>query len=303
MKKFLEAFDLTGENPDAVSVATYQSFHGLRILFGAVLLYDAWTSLTLIHKQAMSQFMGLPMSSPILHVTVILLVFLKITIAVSLFANRGVRVTGWLGIAYSIFVAILIEHGGDFGADGTDPGVGLAYLVTFLFVLATEDAKKLPLPKNGMFSLARVAFGILWAYDALYKWQSHFLTHFLEYITSAEQSSTSWQAAYDHFWVVVSTAAGPTYVAVLVALFESAMAYGLLAGHKSLRFFAPIGIGLSLVIWTVPEQFGGPYVTGVSSEPAQLFGTAIVYSLALGFVCVAYNPIEIFTKRDAIRHA
>lgn len=297
--KLLNAFDLKGEDSEVVSATSYESFRWLRWLFGGVLLYDSWTSLTMTHKLAMAQHIGLPMSSPLLHLIVISLAFLKITIAVSLLADRGVRVTGWLGVAYSIFIAFAVEHLGDFGAGGTDPGVGVAYLIAFLFVLATEDAKDRPLSENGMFSLARVSFGILWAYDALYKWQPHFLTHYLDYIVGAEKASTGWQATYDHFWVLLSSAIGPTLLAVLVALFESVTAYGLLAGHKSLRALAPIGIGLAFVIWTVPEQFGGPYVGGVSAMPAQLFGNAIVYMLALGFVCVAYNPFELFARSYA----
>jgi len=295
---FLNAFDLTGENPKAISATSSGSFKWPQIFFGMILLYDSWTSLTITHKLAMAHFIGMPMSSGVLHLIVILLTFLKITIAVSLLADRGVRVTGWLGVAYSLFVALAVEHGGDFGIDGTDPGVGAAYLVAFLFALAAEEAKTKPLSQNGTYSLARVTFGILWAYDALYKWQPHFLTHYLDYIMAAEQASRGWQAAYNHFWLVLSTAIGPTLLAVLVALFESVTAYGLLAGHKSLRIFAPIGIGLAFVIWTVPERFGGPYVGGVSAMPNQLFGTAIVYILSLCYICIAYNPLDLFRHRD-----
>lgn len=297
LTRFLDAFDLKGENPKAISATSSGSFKWPRILFGVILLYDSWTSLTMTHKLAMAHFIGLPMSSGVLHLIVILLTFLKITIAVSLLADRGVRITGWLGVAYSLFVALAVEHGGDFGIDGTDPGVGAAYLVAFLFALAAEEAKTKSLSQNGMYSLARVTFGILWAYDALYKWQPHFLTHYLDYIAAAEQASTGWQAAYDHFWLVLSTTIGPTLLAVLVALFESVTAYGLLAGHRSLRIFAPLGIGLALVIWTVPEQFGGPYVGGVSAMPDQLFGTAIVYILSLCYICIAYKPLDLFSAR------
>lgn len=293
----LNAFDLKGEDPNAISQTSYSSFRWLQIVFGAILLYDSWTSLSAAHKLAMSHFIGLPMSSGLLHLIVILLTFLKITIAVSLLADRGVRVTGWLGVGFSLFIELAVQHGGDFGIAGTDPGVGAAYLVAFLFALAAEDAKTKPLSQNGVFSLARVSFGILWAYDALYKWQPYFLTHYLDFIVGAEKGSSGWQAAYDHFWVVISTAIGPTLLAVLVALFESATAYGLLSGHRSLRVFAPLGIVLALLIWTVPEQFGGPYAAGVSGAADQLFGTAIVYALSLGYICVAYNPVELFVGR------
>ena len=299
IKRILDAFDLTGEDPRIVSAVSHQSFKFLRTFFGIILLYDSWTSMTLIHKLAMAQIMGLPLSSPWLHVTVIALAFLKITIAVSLLADRGVRVTGWLGVAYSLFVALFIEHGGDFGISGTDAGVGAAYMVAFLFVLAAEDARKSPLPQNGLFSLARVTFGILWAYDALFKWQPHFLAHYLDYITNAAKASSGWQATYDKFWVFLSITIGTKLVAVLVAVLESLTAYGLLAGHRFLRIIAPISAALAFVIWTVPERFGGPYIEGVSAMPDQLFGTAIIYLLALGFICVAYNPVEFFKRRDA----
>lgn len=300
LTKLLAAFDLKGEEPTAVSATSSDSFKWPRIFFGLILLYDSWTSFTMTHKLAMAHLIGLPISSSLLHLIVILLTFLKITIAVSLFADRGVHITGWLGVAFSLFVAIAVERGGDFGAGGTDPGVGAAYLVAFLFALAAEEAKTKPLSQNGMYSLARVSFGILWTYDALFKWQPYFLTHYLDYIVAAEKASTGWQAAYDHFWLILSTAIGPTLLAIIVALFESVTAYGLLAGHRSLRIFAPLGIGLAIVIWTVPERFGGPYVVGVSGVPDQLFGTAIVYILSLCYVCIAYNPLDLIA---ALRRA
>ena len=169
LQKVLGLLNLTGEDARAVRPVEASSFDWLRITFGVILLYDSWTSLSVTDKADVAQLMGLPMSSGILHVTVVLLTFVKIALAASLLRGRGVRVMAWVGVAYSLAVWLLVQHGGDFGADGTDPGDGAAYLVAFLFVLAAERAREVDITHNEMFSLARVAFGILWAYDALYK--------------------------------------------------------------------------------------------------------------------------------------
>ncbi|MGH7119137.1 MAG: hypothetical protein ACREFP_09160 [Acetobacteraceae bacterium] len=293
LQKTLGLFNLTGEDPNAARRVSAASFDWLRIAFGLILLYDSWTSLSLADKAEVGQLMGLPMSSGVLHVTVILLTFVKIALAAALLTGRGLKVMGWVGVAYSLLVWIVVQHGGDFGPDGTDPGAGAAYLVAFLFVLAAERAKEVDITKNEMFSLARVAFGILWAYDALYKFQPYFLTHYMDFLNGAKSDVTGWRAAYDQIWIAISLLIGSAVMAWLVAIFEAVTAFGLLAGHRALRALAPIGFILAFLIWSVPEEFGGPYHLGVGHGPLHMFGTAIIYMLALGYVMVVYSPLDL----------
>lgn len=296
LRKVLGLFDLTGEDPTAARPVTVDSFAWLRILFGLILLYDSWTSLSIADKTAVANLMGLPMSSGFLHLTVIFLTFVKITLAAALLTGRGVRIMGWVGVAYGLAVWIFVQHGGDFGADGTDPGAGAIYLVAFLFVLAAERAREVEISKNEMFSLARVTFGILWAYDALYKFQPYFLTHYMDFLTGAVSGAPHWLARYDEVWIAVSLAVGPSIMPWLVAIFEAVTAFGLLAGHKILRALAPIGFVLAFLIWSVPEEFGGPYRLGIGHGPLRMFGTAVIYMLALGYVMVVYNPLDLLPR-------
>lgn len=52
-----------------------------------------------------------------------------------------------------------------------------------------------------VIGLLRIAFGLVWAIDAWFKWQPDFLNHFTEYLTSAQQDQPAWVAAWIGFWV------------------------------------------------------------------------------------------------------
>lgn len=294
LQTLLAPFNLTGEDVVGARSPAAQAFDWLRVAFGLILVYDSWTSLSLADKTEFAHLMGLPMSSGLLHLTVVLLTFLKIALAASLLTGRGLRVMGWVGAGMSLGIWLVVQHGGDFGPDGTDPGAGAAYLVAFLFVLAAERAKTVDIARNEMFSLARVAFGLLWAYDALYKFQPYFLTHYLDFLTSAKtDAGNGVQGGYDQIWISLSLLVGPAAMAWIVAIFEAVTAIGLLAGHRILRLLAPIGFALAFVIWSVPEEFGGPFHLGVGGGPTHMFGTAIIYMLCLGYVMMVYSPLDL----------
>lgn len=294
-RRALRALGLNGVDPAVVSATSSRSFDVLRIAVGLVVLYDSWAVLTWEHKTEMARFLGVGMGSPWIALLVAGVAFLELAIAASLLSGRGVQVMGWFGVAYGLFVWIVMEHGGDFGKDATDPGVGLPYVVLFLFVVAADRLRRDgDVARNEILALARVAFGLLWAYDAILKFQPYFLGHYLDYLTAAQKDvgADSWLGAYDGMWIALSAALGPRTVAVLVGLVEIAVAAALVAG-RGLRVLGPIGIGLALVIWTTAEQMGGPFSLGVATMmPMALLGTAILYVLALGYVWVLYNPLD-----------
>jgi uncharacterized membrane protein YphA (DoxX/SURF4 family) len=291
----LRALGLAGEDPTRVSRVATSSFDRLRIVFGLVLLYDSWTSLSWVHKTEMGHFLGLPLHSGWLHLTIAAIAFVKLALAAALIAGRGVSVMGWVGVVYGLVVWLAVEHGGDFGQDATDPGLGLPYIVVFLYVLGADRLHRHPnVSDNELLALARVAFGLLWGYDALLKFQPYFLTHYLDYLTTAQRDMAgTWAGTYDQAWIGVSRAIGPEVVAVAVALTETAVAVSLLSG-RGLRLFAPVGLVLAFVIWSTAEEWGGPYSTGVGSMPMNLLGTAIIYVIGLSYVCALYNPRDLF---------
>ena len=208
---------------------------------------------------------------------------------------------GWVGVFYGLFVWVAIEHGGDFGQDATDPGVGLPYVILFLYIIGVERlSAERDASRNEILTLARVLFGLLWAYDAALKFQPYFLTHYLGYLTDAQKDlAGTWQASYDQFWIVLSQAVGPKLIALGVAITEAAIAVSLLSG-RWLRVFGPVGIILSLVIWTTAEEWGGPYSMGVASMmPMRLLGMAVIYILAFFYVWALYNPLDLLPGRRA----
>lgn len=304
LQRALRALGMAGEDPALTSRATPLAIDAMRIAIGLVVLYDAWASLTWQHKTEMAHFLGVGMESAWVALVVAAISFLELAIAVSLLSGRGVRVMGWVGVAYGLAVWLLMEHGGDFGQDATDPGVGLPYAIMFLFVIGADRLRReKDASHNEILAFARIAFGLLWAYDAILKFQPYFLNHYLDYLTAAQKDvgAATWQGIYDQAWIGVSAAIGPKLVAALVGVAEAALAIGLISG-RGLRVLGPIGIALSLVIWTTAEEWGGPYSAGASTMmPMVLLGTAIIYALIFGYVWILYNPLELIgggrTKR------
>ena len=302
LRRALRAHGVEGENPKLTSVVRPSDALGFRVirgLVGLVMLYDFWASLSWSHKTEAAQFLGVGMTSAWVSLMVAGISFVKLAIAASLLSGRRMLAMGWVGVAYGLFVWLAVEHGGDFGRDATDPGLGLPYIILFLYIIGVERLDLEPdISRNEILTLARILFGLLWAYDAALKLQPYFLNHYLDYLTSAQQNvAGTWRGAYDQVWITVSIAIGPKLVALMVAAVEAAISISLLTG-RGLRLMGPIGIGLSLVIWTTAEQWGGPYSSGVANTmPMRLFGTAIIYVLALLYVWALYNPFDLLSRR------
>lgn len=305
LRRALRAVGIEGENPALVSASHPPPMGGfccvLRTVVGLVILYDFWTSLSWSHKIEMARFLGVGMDSAWVSLLVAGDTFVKLAVAVSLLSRRKVQTMGWVGVLYGLFVWIAMEHGGDFGQEATDPGLGLPYVILFLYVIGFERLDTEPdITRNEILTLARVLFGLLWAYDAALKFQPYFINHFLDYLTAAQKDlAGTWRGAYVQGWIALSLGIGPKLVALLIGAAEAALAASLLSG-RWLRVMGPIGIVLSLVIWTTAEEWGGPYHFGVASMmPMRMFGTAILYLLALCYVWVLYNPLDLLFRRRA----
>lgn len=296
LRRCLHAVGIEGEKTVLTSRINLTSIDVLRIIVGLVVLYDAWASLGWSHKTEMAQFLGVDIESAWVSLVVAAVSFLKLAVAASLLTGRGVRPMGWAGVVYGLFVWLAVEHGGEFGQDATDPGLGLPYIVMFLYVIGADRLRtEGSAAKNEILTLARIAFSLLWAYDAVLKLQPYFLTHYLDYLTEAQDTvgAATWQGVYLQIWISLSQAIGPTLIATLVAVTEAAIALGLLFG-RGLRILGPVGIALSLVIFTTAESWGGPYSLGAAADmPMRLFGVAIIYTIALAYVWILYNPLDL----------
>lgn len=133
-------------------------------------------------------------------------------------------------------------------------------------------------------SSLRKLFGLFWGVDGALKFFPQTPFWFSERVLAAGIGQPAWLAGWYSFWVQQTS----TYAALDVygvAALEFALAFALIGGF--LRKTAYVGgVALSLVIWAVPEGFGGPYETGTFD-----IGTGVVYALAFLFLmALEVNP-------------
>jgi len=141
----------------------------------------------------------------------------------------------------------------------------------------------------GLKTAIRIVFGIVWGIDGAFKFQPGVAQSLSGMISDAAQGQPAWLAAWFNFWSQ-TVSANPAFFATTIGLFELALAFALVTGF--LRKIAYTGgILLSLVIWSVPEGFGGPY--GPSSTD---IGTGIIYAFVFVLLLVVnatFGPSQI----------
>lgn len=136
--------------------------------------------------------------------------------------------------------------------------------------MKSEKNSQAPLWKAKAIAALRIMFGLVWAIDAAFKWQSSFATNFASYIQDAIAGQPAIIQSWLNLWLNLVNL-NPLLFARLVALGETAIAIGLLFGVLNNLVYAG-GALLSFVIWAVPEGFGGPYTAGATDV-----GTGIIY--------------------------
>lgn len=165
LRRALRAHGIEGENAALTSVvrpSDAAGFRALRALVGLVMLYDSWSSLSWSHKTEAAHFLGVGLTSAWVSLMVAGITFVKLAIAASLLSGRRMRAMGWVGVAYGLFVWLAVEHGGGFAKDATDPGLGLPYVVLFLYIIGVERLDLEPdISRNEILTLARILFGLL----------------------------------------------------------------------------------------------------------------------------------------------
>ena len=118
-------------------------------------------------------------------------------------------------------------------------------------------------------SFIRIILGIVWLIDGYLKFQPGLVDSFPDLIKSAGQPA--WLQPWFNFWynVTIRNAAPFVYgIGILEVSLGMALVLGVL---RKLAYIG--GVLLSLLIWAVPEGFGGPYGPGWTD-----IGTGIVYS-------------------------
>lgn len=121
-----------------------------------------------------------------------------------------------------------------------------------------------------MIAMTRISFGLVWAVDAYFKWQPAFENNFVDYLKETFSGQPALIQKWLDFWIHI-VSANPHVFARIVALGETGIAIGLILGLFSNLDYAA-GALLSLVIWSVPEGFGGPYAPGATD-----IGAGVIY--------------------------
>ncbi len=128
----------------------------------------------------------------------------------------------------------------------------------------------IPADRAYRIGMVRIAFGVIWAIDAQFKWRPAFIDGLASYLSGAMEGQPHLVQDWIHFWVDVVNV-NPTAFAYFVAIAEAALAIALILGlFSNLAYLG--GTVMALVIWSTAEGFGGPYVAGSTD-----IGAAIIY--------------------------
>lgn len=304
------------------ATSEHTAYTTLRILFGSIWLLNAWFQLhgwlLLPHGQAaanlLHDFSNPIASAPswlqgylgaIVHGIHVLgpdtvgaaMVTIDLLLALSMMFGVRVRQFCWLGILYSLFCWTTLDSLGFPYTNGqTDPGVFVNYMLAFFFVLSalpgreSGAANKDDTMRGNPFVIARVLFGLLWAFDAFLKWQPAFLHHFMDQLVPAMQGQPGWIAAFIQLVITVVHFIGPYPVAIVVAVVETMIAASLLTG-RGLKLFVPIGLLYSLAVWMTAEGWGGPYTAAGTGVRGNVIGNVIIYAFIFAYLWVLVQPI------------
>lgn len=125
-------------------------------------------------------------------------------------------------------------------------------------------------------AILRIAFGAIWAVDAILKWQPAFQANFQQMLVDVAKGQPGFLGWWFGLWQFVISGRAPIF-GVLTATTETYLAIALLTGFAR-KFTYSAGILYGLLVWSVAEGFGGPYMPGTTTD----VGAAIIYSLVFG---------------------
>ncbi len=131
---------------------------------------------------------------------------------------------------------------------------------------------KSPVQLSKHVAILRIAFGLMFAVNAMFKWLPDFKNSFLDQIKAAADGQPTWLHSWFNFWIQLFSH-NPHLFAVLVTLTETAIALALIFGVARRTVYLAATV-FSLLIWSVPEGFGGPY-----SSASTDIGTGVIYAV------------------------
>lgn len=128
----------------------------------------------------------------------------------------------------------------------------------------------------------RLLLGVAWLTDGVLKFTSGYTNDFLGDVQNSQSNAPSWLSGWYSFWVTQATNHG-TLIVYTVGTFEVLLGLALVFGFMRKIAYGG-GVVLSLLIWAIPEGFGGPYTGGSGTTD---IGTGVIYAIAfLGLIVV-----------------
>ena len=134
----------------------------------------------------------------------------------------------------------------------------------------------------------RMIVGLVWGIDGALKFQPGVANSIVGMIANAGAGQPAWLAPWFSFWNQM-VATNPSLFVTSIGSIEFALGISLILGFaRKLAYMG--GFALSLLIWSIPEGFGGPYGGGATD-----IGTGIIYAFVFLFLMIlnaAFGPSE-----------
>jgi nitrite reductase (NO-forming) len=137
----------------------------------------------------------------------------------------------------------------------------------------------------------RAAFGLAWGLDTYFKWQPDFYNNYQTYISSIIPGQPSWLMPWFNFWNNL-IALNPSVFSWATRIIEAIIALGLLLGFGR-KWIYMLGGFFALLIWAIPEGFGGPYTPGATDVGAGLIYAFLFLALILLDYVLGRSPYSL----------
>jgi nitrite reductase (NO-forming) len=137
----------------------------------------------------------------------------------------------------------------------------------------------------------RAAFGLVWGLDAYFKWQPDFYNNYQSYISGIIGGQPGWLMPWFNFWNNL-IALNPSVFSWATRIIETIIALGLLIGFAR-KWVYVLGGLFALLIWAIPEGFGGPYTPGATDVGAGLIYAFVFLALILLDYVLGRSPYSL----------
>ena len=145
------------------------------------------------------------------------------------------------------------------------------------------------------FGVLRILFGFAWAIDASFKWQPTIRDNIIGVLTQARDGQPLWEQTWINVWVHIASI-NPEFFGILIASVETALALSLITGVLS-RTALYLGVPFALLIWSVPQGFGGPYGAGTTDIDSGIIYALLFIALIFGRAWERYDLYNLLPRR------